>query len=608
MICFESRDKRIAMSPKPKKNVGGISDQTDKAVLGFNGRNLLPIAVLLLVSLALYYHSLSNGFVFDDFAVIVENKHIKDLGNSLPAFLDDSYFRVAGGESSYRPIPTLSYFLIHSLAGLNPFYYHLCSVLLHTLNVLLVYRLFCLLLDDRFKALLGGLLFACHPVLTEAVNCISFNEDLFAASFFLLAMILYVRRTEYTAGNAAYCLSLFFFFLGLLSKEMAITLPAVILLYDLTFRAFDERTPFIKCALNTVKKGWPLYLGYAAVGGFYLVLRFILITKPGDAVKPNFGALFDRLLYLPNHIFSFVKLAVAPYNLNVEHVFSYPPAFFEFNQLCGFGFTTGLAVFSVILFRRFKEIAFGIWWFGITLGPVYNLIQIFNPIAERYLYIPVIGFCLAAPVVLYGLFSRTFSRPAAVKMAALIVVAVIAGVFANITLARHRDWKDGLTLWSKTVRQSPKSGVAHGSLGRAYQEQGLLDEAAAQYRMAVKLMPNHFKAYYNLATVYEQKGNFSQAVENLKKALSINPGYANAHYNLALLYHKQDMMAEAIQHYHKVIELVPEDVEARNNLGVAFAIQGDLDQAIQEWQKVLAIDPLNKGAQDNLRKAEKMMD
>ena len=596
------------MSPKPKKRVAGPADQTDRAVWRFNGRNLLPAAVLVLVSLALYYNSLSNGFVFDDFAVIVENKHIKDLGNSLPAFLNDSYFKVAGGESSYRPIATLSYFLIYSLAGLNPFYYHLCSVLLHTLNVLLVYGLFCLLLDDRFKALLGGLLFASHPVLTEAVNCISFNEDLLAAFFFLLAMILYVRRTEYTAGNAAYCLSLFFFFLGLLSKEMAITLPAVILLHDLTFRAVDERTPLIKCALMTLKKGWSFYLGYAAVGGVYLVLRFIMITRPGDAVKPNFGDLFDRLLYLPNHIFSFVKLAVAPYNLNVERVFSYPPAFFEFSQLCGFGFTIGLAVFSMILFRRFKEIAFGILWFGITLGPVYNLIQIFNPIAERYLYIPVIGFCLLVPLVLCGLFRRVFSRPAAVKPATVIVVVVITGVYASITLARHPDWKDGLTLWSKTVRQSPESGVAHGSLGRAYQEQGLLDEAVARYRMAVKLMPNHFKAYYNLATVYDQKGDFSQAVENLKKAISINPGYANAHYNLALLYHKRKMMAEAIQHYHKVIELVPEDVEARNNLGVAFAMQGNLDQAILEWQKVLAIDPVNKGATDNLSKAEKMMD
>ncbi|MCP4626178.1 MAG: tetratricopeptide repeat protein [bacterium] len=595
------------MSPAQKSSADDSAGQPVKTVFRFVCRKLLPCAVLTVISLALYYNSLSNGFVFDDYAVIVENKHINDLGNSLPAFLNSSYFRIAGGESSYRPIPTLSYFLIHSLAGLDPFYYHLGSVVLHTLNVLLVYFLFCLLLGDPFKALLGGLLFASHPVLTEAVDCIAFNEDLLTAFFFLLAFILYLKKVEKSAKGTAYYLSLLFFFCGLLSKEMAITLPAVILLHDLTFEAVKAQALSVKSVLTTVKNRWSVYLGYAAVGLFYLVLRFFILIKPGDGIKPHFGDLFDRLLFLPNHIFSFIKLAIAPYDLNVEYVFSYPPTLFEFNHIAGFIIPFGLAVFSFFLFRRFKEIFFGIWWFPITLIPVYNLIQIFNPFAERYMYIPVIGFCLVVPIVLYGIFSRAFSRTVTVNMATLFMVLAITVVYSNMTLARNRDWKDGLTLWSKTVQQSPDSGVAHGSLGRAYQKQGLLDEAIAQYRMAVELMPNHFKAYYNLAVVYDQKGDYTQAVDNLMTAISINPNFANAHYNLALLYHKREMMVDAIRHYSKVIELEPEDIEARNNLGVAFAMQGNLDQAIIEWQKVLTIDPANKSALDNVRKAKKIM-
>ena len=594
------------MSPKQESPSAGSTDWPNQTVFRFSSSKWLHCAVLALISLALYYNSLSNGFVFDDYAVIVENKHIKDLGNSLPAFLNDSYFKIAGGESSYRPIPTFSYFLIHSLAGLDPFYYHLSSVLLHTLNVLLVYFLFHLLLGDPFKALLGGLLFASHPVLTEAVDCIAFNEDLFAAFFFLLAFILYIKRFEKSAKGTAFYLSLFFFFCGLLSKEMAITLPVVILLHDLTFETVEEQAWSAKNVLSTIKNRWPAYLGYAAVSLFYLSLRFYIITKPGEGIKPHFGDLTDRLLFLPNHIFRFIKLAVAPYDLNVEHVYSYPSSLFEVNHLAGFMIPVGLAVFSFILFRRFKEIFFGIWWFIITLVPVYNLIQIFNPIAERYMYIPLIGFCLVVPIVLYGIFSRAFSRTRTVKMVTLSMVLVIAVVYSNMTLARNRDWKDGLTLWSKTVQQSPDSGVAFGSLGRAYQEQGLLDEAIVQYRMAVKLMPKHFKAYYNLAVVYDQKGDYKKAVENLKTAISINPNFANAHYNLALLYHKMQMMDDAIRHYSKVIELEPEDIEARNNLGVAFAVQGKLDQAIIEWQNVLIIDPANKSAFDNVRKAEQM--
>ena len=573
----------------------------------FAAANLLPIAVLIFISLAVYYNSLSNGFVFDDYAVIVENKQIQDLSNSLPSFFNNSYFKIAAGEASYRPVATLSYFMIHSFAGLNPFYYHLSSVLLHMLNVILVYLLFRMLLGDRLKALLAALVFACHPALTEAVDCIAFNEDLLTAFFLLPALMLYIKKVDKGAVGAAYFLSLVFFFCGLLSKEMAITLLPIILLYDLTFRGGQGQALSVKYVASTIKSRWLYYLGYAAVSIFYLVLRFIIFIKPGDGIKPQTGNLFERLLYLPDHIFSFVKLAIAPYDLNVDHVFSYPRTFFEISPLIGFFIIIGLVVFSFFLFRRFKEIFFGIWWFLITLLPVYNLVQIFNPFAERYLYIPVIGFCLVVPVILYGIFKRVLTRAVAVNMAMSFVVLVIISGYAAITIARNRDWKDGLTLWSKTVTQSPDSGLAHGSLGRAYQEQGLLKEAIVEYETAVKLMPNHYKAYYNLAVVYDQKGEFNKAVDKYKKSILIYSGFANAHYNLANIYHKRGLIDDAIRHYLKVVELIPDDLEARNNLGVALAMQGKLDQAVLEWEKVLKTDPANKSARDNVRKAKEIL-
>jgi tetratricopeptide (TPR) repeat protein len=607
LIYRTSHDKRIEMNSKPPSTPNGTSDHWPAFAYRIAAGNLLPIAVLVLLSLAVYYNSLSNGFVFDDYAVIVENKHIKDLSKNLPSFFNNSYFKIAAGESSYRPVATLSYYIIYSLAGLNPFFYHLSSVLLHTLNVIMVYLWFCLLPGGRFRALLAGLLFACHPALTEAVDCIAFNEDLLSAFFFLLALILYVKNVDKGAASAGYFLSLVCFLCGLLSKEMAITLLPIILLYDLTFRAGSGQALSVKYVVSTVKSRWLYYLGYAGVSIFYLGLRFLILTKPADGIKPHFANLFERLLYLPNHLFSFIKLAIAPYDLNVGHVFSYPRAFFGFSHLLGLVFVLGLAVFSFFLFRRFKEIFFGIWWFLITLFPVSNLIQIFNPFAERYLYIPVIGFCLVVPIILFGIFNRGPARTVAANTATLLIVLVIISVYATITIARNRDWQDGLTLWSKTVTQSPDSGVAHGSLGRAYQEQGLLKEAIDEYTTAVRLMPKNYKAYYNLGVVYDQQGDFKKAVDNLKMSITLNPGFADAHYNLANLYHKRGLTDDAIRHYRKVIELTPDDFEARNNLGVAFAMQGDLDQAITEWQNVLKIDPANQSAQDNIRKAKAML-
>jgi tetratricopeptide (TPR) repeat protein len=389
---------------------------------------------------------------------------------------------------------------------------------------------------------------------------------------------------------------------------MAITLPLIILLYDLTFRGIKARLPSVKHAINTAKDRWRYYLGYAVTGSVYLVLRFYIIIDPADGVKPNFGNLFERLAYLPNHLFSFIKLALAPYNLNVEYVFSYPQNFFEISHLVGFATTLMLAICSFFIYRRFKTIFFGIWWFLITLLPVCNIIEIFNPFAERYLYLPIIGFCLALPMLLYSIFSRATNRAVAANLATLLVVLVITGIYSTITVARNRDWKDGLTLWSKTVKQSPNSGIAHGSLGRAYQEQGLLDKAIAEYRKTVMIMPNNFKAYYNLGVAYDQKGDINKAVENLKRSITINPAFADAHFNLANLYNKRGLTDEAIHHYRKAIDLNPNDIEARNNLGVTLALQGKVKKAIIEWQKVLEIDPANKSAQDNIAQARELLE
>ena len=151
-------------------------------------KHLLPILLLVCVSALIYFNSLSNGFVYDDFGTIVENVHIKRFGNYLSSFYNPSYFKISGGEASYRPVATLSYYLIYAIFGLNPFGYHLISIALHIFNVILVYQIAHVIFDDKKSSVIAGLLFACHPVNTEAVNGISYNEDLIASFFFFLAL------------------------------------------------------------------------------------------------------------------------------------------------------------------------------------------------------------------------------------------------------------------------------------------------------------------------------------------------------------------------------------------------------------------------------------
>jgi tetratricopeptide (TPR) repeat protein len=571
----------------------------------------LPITLLIFVCIVVYLNSLSNGFVFDDYAVIIENKYLKLPGINFASFLNHSYFNIAGGEASYRPVATLSYYLIYAIAGLNPFFYHLLSVILHIVNVVLVYLLFNLILKHRFTALIAGLLFACHPALTEAVDCISYNEDLLAAVFFLLAFLYYLKSSTHNLRSSSinYGLSLFFFLLGLLSKEMAITLPAIILLYDVSLKNGADRKSFsLQLILKNIKVRGLFYGGYLVVSLLYLSIRFFVLYHPQESIKPFYGNLFERIIFLPAHIFSFIKLAFFPVNLTADYVFSYPHHFFAASNLIGFLFVAGLAVGSVFIFKYSRGIFFGIWWFFITLFPVYNIIPIYNPFAERFLYIPLIGYCLLVAMAFNTLMNKRLSETVPVKVLSSVAIIALLSFYAMIAIARNLDWKDSLTLWSKTVITSPDSSIAHGSLGRAYQDLGRLEEAIREYKKAIEIFPNNYKAYYNLGVLYDGQGALKEAVANYKRTIAINPAFIDAQFNLGNIYHNQGLLEEAIHQYRKVTELDPTDFEARNNLGVAYARQGKFDQAIAQWEKVLEIEPQNKSAGDNVKKAKEMME
>jgi tetratricopeptide (TPR) repeat protein len=567
----------------------------------------LPITVLVCVTAIIYLNSLSNGFVYDDMGTIVEKVHIKNLSKNFSSFFKRYYFKISGGEASYRPIATLSYYLLYSIFKLNPWGYHLISLVLHILNVVLVYLLVNLMLGNKRSSLIAGLLFASHPVHTEVVDCISYNEDLLAAFFFFLALWLYGKLDPAAIKRNLifYILSLLFFLLGLLSKEMAITLPAIVIVYDLTLREPETRATSFKLALNTAIQRRYLYCGYMAVALFYLWLRFFALNNPEESVTRIWGSLFDRIIYLPVVFVDYIKLVLFPLNLNADYVFSYPTRFFEADPMISFLIVLGLIIFSFFIFKHSKATSLGIWWFFITLFPVYNLIEIYNPFAERYLYIPLFGFCLVVSILAESLLNRvSFPRAGVFKFAVVLCVVVF---YAMISIPRNRDWRDSYSLWTKTLEIAPNSVRAHGNLARVYQERGQIEDSMREVKKTIELNPKGFKAYYNLGVILAEQGLLEEAIGAYQKTIKINPKYSNAHFNLGNIYKQQNLLEQAAEEYKKVIEIDPQDIEARNNLGVVFAIQGRLDDALSEWQKIIEFDPDNKEVHDNIIKAKKMI-
>ena len=597
--------KRKKARPAKRQPEESIKDQTNAVHF-----HLLGIALLVILCSIVYYNSLSNEFVYSDYGCIVENRYIKQTGRLIPDLFNLSYYKIAGLETSYRPVSTVSYFLIYSFAQLDPFYYHLASLLLHILNVVLVYVLANSIIQHRLKALIAGGLFASHPVLTEAVNCIAFNDDLLTTFFFLLSFLVYTRinaqQVKFRMG--AYGLSLLFYLMGLLSKEMAITLPVVIVLYDLVLRDDGSEAPGFRYLLNILKKRASVYAGYAAISVFYLFLRFYLFKIPAESAKSSYGSLAERIVYLPDHLFNYIRLMVFPANLNADHMFSYPDSFFSSVNLVGFAIVMALAGGGFYVHRYSKVAFFGLWWFLITILPVSNLIEIFHPLAERYLYLPLIGFCLVVPVLVFGLVGRLITRTPTANLVSSILIVGLIGIFSAATIARNPVWQNNYSLWTKTLQASPHSLAANGGLGMVYMERGMLEEARRQFEIAIKLYPDHHKSYYNLGLIYHQTGDLNKSINYFNRSVALDPGSVRGHYNLATLYAKQGKMEPAIAHYTKVIELDPEMVEAHYNLGMAYAMKRQLERAVAQWEIVLKLEPRHTAARNNLAKARRMLD
>ena len=195
---------------------------------------LLPFVISIIV----YLNCLQNSFVYDDDATIINNYFIRHWSN-LPDLFTSRYF-VLSAELTYRPVVTLSYFIDYAFWHLNPLGYHLTNILLHATNSALVFIFGFQVFKNRTSAFISAVFFSSYPLFSEVVNAVGFREDLLAFMFLILAFICYLKANQ-QRYILYYSISLFCYFLSLFSKEMAITLPVLIILYDTVFKGFLSR-------------------------------------------------------------------------------------------------------------------------------------------------------------------------------------------------------------------------------------------------------------------------------------------------------------------------------------------------------------------------------
>src|SRR3989339_2116670 len=609
-------------------------------------QKILPL-IIIFIPILLYLNTLPNTLVYDDAYVITENYFIKSLGN-LPRLFTKDYLPLSG-ELSYRPVVTLAYFFDYAIWGLNPLGYHLTNVILHTVNVFLFYLFMKSISRNSSLSILATLLFLSHPLLTETVNAVCYREDILASIFFLLAFIYFIKiripfsrrgnltqQTNtrlvlyYTISCASYCLALF-------SKEMAITLPILLALFDLLSipqnknKALSTITTFVR-----VQRWILLYSGYILVTGFYLFIRFVAFKNT-----------FKTIDVYPTNIFtmtkvvaSYLKLLFIPVNPNADY---YIPDIrgISFSFILSSLFIASACIIIIRLYKKKKLMTFFGAWFFITLLPVLGIVPIGNIMAERYLYLPIAGFCgIAGSIVTNSVFR---------KKGAIIFGIILFSMQIGV-IWRNGVWQNDTTLWFYTYQREPNSARAcsnlgntyfknrqyeaairmykksltlpysypfiHFNLGATYEKVGLVDKAIEEYKASISRNNDNTLAFNNLGTVYDKQGLYDLAIEAYNNALTNNPyspithnnlgntyehignqekamaeytaalkidnNYADAHNNLGAMYLKKGVMDKAIDELKKATQLKPEHLDAHYNLGIAYAMKGLYQEAMDE--------------------------
>lgn len=551
------------------------------SVLGFadgltSWRQILPYALLLSVTVALYGSSLYFDFVWDDVAYVEKNFRVQGLSlMHFRAFWTGAYL------AHYAPMHHTLLAILYHFSALEPFGYHLGQVLLHAACLGVLYFLLKKMGSARI-AFLASLLFAVYPPNTETVAWISETKSTLAFLFFLLSFWFFVRLRA-DGGWRDGLLCALFLVLSMLAKINTVVAPAVFLLYD-----YQQGYRFTKSRLASLA-GY--FLLSAAMTGVHLRVSYEGSQQVLEGAY--FGGLGVHLLNLPLLVLFYARMVVVPYPLSAWHMF---PVHQQMDAVAGAAWIALLGL-AWLVYRSNRNIQFWSLWFLVFLLPVLQIVPFPIWVADRYLYIPAIGpFVLASQGFFWiaDRLGKLWQRVGwEVAMSAVLVV------FAAYT-ARHGEiWRDDLVLWETTAKTCPTSAYCHSNLGIALLKRNQVERGVKELIRAVELRdaPRYL---VNLGDAYSLSlGDYRQALLAYRMALE----RSGAHGVSAEFYARiarANVLAGQLEEADQFIQAGLRENATEPSLWVVNSFlkwkQGDLRESLLSARRALAVTGQTSGA------------
>jgi tetratricopeptide (TPR) repeat protein len=527
-------------------------------------------SVIIGCALAAYSRSFGVGFLYDDISSIPGNPTIRHLGT---AMLPPAYATVTG-----RPLVNVSLAVNYMVGGLGVWGYHAFNTAVLVLGALALFGIVrrtarpALGQASDFLAFSSALLWAVHPLLTESVTYIIQRAESLMGLAYLLTLYSFIRGSRGQRGWLG--VSLVSCALGMATKEVMVTAPLVVLLYDRTFVAGGFRRALA---------ARPLY--YLSLAATWAIVAVLVAGSGGRSGTAGFGAGVSWQGYAivqVGAVIHYLRLCFFPYPL----VFDYGRylAVAPVEVLPAAVLLAALLAATAWAVVRRPALGFLGASFFLILAPSSSIMPVATEcMAEHRMYLPLAAVCVGFVLALRRLFGRA-ATPVCVASAAALMVA---------TFHRNEAYLSAVGLWSETVALKPQNERARNYLGIEYAAMpGRAGDAVAQFQEALRLRPDFPEAHYNLARAWTRSaGRDADAIAQYEEALREDPGYSEAHNNLGCVLAREGRAEEAISQFREAVRESPGYSEAHCNLGAALRGARDVDGAITEYQDAVRLAP-----------------
>ena len=617
----------------------------------------LPVLILVAVGGFIYSFNLNNKLFWDDDDWIINNNFVHTISwDNIKFWLTHNTLAGVGLKSNYyRPFLFFTFAFNYIIAGVQPFFWHLTSNIIHIANAVLVFFLLRKFLTSDVQrldsevqpqksprlnlgtltAFLTALIFVVHPLQTEAITYISGRGDSLAVFFMLLALIFFLKSKGSTLilkkvepwGLGIWKLfSLCSLVLAILSRENSIIFPFLLMIFYMAFLS-NQGSTFLgiqgRTFLNSLKKAFKEAFPYFGLVLIYGILRLTVLNFQNTLnfyATPNLYSenLSYRLFTFMHVLIDYFRLLFVPLGLHMERSMAMHTSLSQWPVWLGALIIFGIVAVGVWLYRRSKFMTsdaqgtsdvkvwlFGWGWFFVALSPVSGVTPINALIYEHWLYLPMVGFWFIVSFYLVKLFdyfhqSSQGSTFLGIQGRTLVLTLMIAGLVAYLSFFGYQAIKRNI-LWGKPVefykdilKHEPQSARISNNLGNLYFNQKDGEKAEFYYRQAVELGDDFPQPYFNLGSILQSKGDIFGAVKLYERAIEINSNFYYPYQNLAVIYAQQGNLVKARENIEILKSLLPTNQRVFYNSALIYISLNDKQQALEDLQtglKYADLDP-----------------